>query len=127
MKLSLLIATIATYATARKYKNPPESMMGEFSVRWTMENDKKVGSHALTATEIDGLPKICRRDAVKFDFYCHQYNVGQDSEKSPRYANYMEDSNGDGLETCDVWTQDEEQLLCLGQSCLFEYCICKRD
>ena len=47
--------------------------------------------------------------------------------KTPKYADYTDEND-----SCDVWAADDgtvtvEQAHCLGQDCMFDYCIYKRD
>ena len=75
-----------------------------------------------------GAKKKCAKGVRKFDAYCHQYRVTQkkvDRGEIPKYAD-LTNENGE----CDYAVDDGEaleQLACLGQDCMFDYCIHRRD
>ena len=59
------------------------------------------------------------------DRFCHQYGVEPGTTDTPKFADYT-GFNVAGDATCDGWTEGEEQVHCLGQACMFDYCIYQR-
>ena len=70
----------------------------------------------------------------QFDAYCHQYKINEQKlarGKIPKYADFTVEGS------CDAYAPevDEdgeqihtlEQLACLGQDCMFDYCIWRRE
>ena len=124
MKLSLVLAAIAVSAQAFNPKKTPDTMKGEHELRWALnESDKKEGTDAIIIADAieDGAREVCLRSVKMFDSYCHQYKVGEGSEKAPKYADYTDDGS------CNGWTETNEKAHCLAQECMFEYCLYKRD
>merc|ERR1711948_27580 len=82
----------------------------------------KKGSNAVKKAQLKGKPRQCKKGARQFDKYCHQYAIKDGHRrKTPKYTDY---TNADGA--CDH-DDDLSQAICLGQQCMFEYCIWRRD
>ena len=132
MKLSLILAAIAVSAQAGKPFKPkvtPKSMRGEHTPRYEIDGDVKEGTHAIIVDDelALGNRELCIKEAQLFDEYCHQYKIPLDSAKTPRYADFTK-----GTGNCDIWVPVDGSLTheeghCLAQSCMFEYCMYKRD
>ena len=131
-----LIAAIATYALAYDPQTDiPDRLSEEVTLRWSLVNGKKVGTNAYSKRELkartSGMAtregkRTCKRGAKQFDKYCHQYMIDQDrvdAGRIPKYANFKS-NNGEG--EC-AFTDRLEQLACLGQDCMFDYCIHRRE
>ena len=139
MKLTLVLASVAAYVYAGEGccedigeydpKCIPEALEGpeNWSQRWTTFTNKKGktmkrGSDFVKWSQLKGLPRQCKRGARQFDRYCHQYMIADGREdKTPKYTDY---TGGTGV--CDH-ADDLSQAICLGQQCMFEYCIWRRD
>ena len=104
------------------HRNTPDSMVGAWEARWTDIGGTRVGSNAMLEPELAVLPYYCRIDMEDMDSYCHQYGVVPGTTDTPKFADYTE-LNVAGDATCDGWTDGEEQVHCLGQACMFDYCI----
>ena len=135
MKVSLILAAIAVSAQAGRKFNPkrtPKSMKGEHEPRYTIDavtGEKEATNAINVAAELaDGARELCIKEAQMFDEYCHQYKIEFDSEKTPRYADFTADGEGD----CGFWGNIDDNLThegghCLAQACMFDYCMYKRD
>ena len=104
-------------------------MVGAHEPRWfTNDAGKKEGTHVYDVADelAAGNYELCIKEAMKFDEYCHQYKIEEDSDKTPRYADFT-DAAGD----CGFWSTDgsltHEEGHCLAQDCMFDYCLYKRD
>ena len=72
---------------------------------------------------------------MRFDRYCHQYRVDDDDIEEGEIPKYADLRRGVDPETnekfCNFDVDDEDgivdQYYCLGQQCMFEYCIHRRD
>ena len=143
MKFTLL-AAIATYALAYDPQDIPDGLSAEdVTLRWNDETGKKVGDEAmdraalkeeLKAIDNKAGRKACMKGVRQFDAYCHQYRINEQKlarGKIPKYADFTVDGS------CDAYAPEEdedgeqihtlEQLACLGQDCMFDYCIWRRD
>ena len=124
MKLSLILAAIAVSAQAGREFKPkvtPRSMRGEHTPRYVIEDDEKVGTHAIDVDDelALGHTELCIKEAQLFDEYCHQYKLPLDSKKTPRYADFT-----DGTGDCGMWESADgspvhEEGHCLAQECMF--------
>ena len=124
MKLSLILAAIAASAQAGREFKPkvtPRSMRGEHTPRYVIEDDEKVGTHAIDVDDelALGHTELCIKEAQLFDEYCHQYKLPLDSAKTPRYADFT-----DGTGDCNMWVPADGSLAheeghCLAQECMF--------
>ena len=140
MKITLVLAAVAAYAYADgdccedlgSYdpKCIPEALEGpdNWDARFTLriregKKPKKIGSDMIRWADMRLLQsRQCRRGARQFDAYCHQYNVRDGHpKKTPKYTDY---TGGSGV--CE-YEDDLSQAICLGQQCMFEYCIWRRD
>merc|ERR1719461_305649 len=138
MKITLVLAAVAAYAYADgdccedigSYdpKCIPEALEGPdyWEARFTIREregrkPKKIGSDMIRWADMRLLRRQCRRGARQFDAYCHQYGVRDGHpRKTPKYTDYTTDG---------VCAFDDElsQAICLGQQCMFEYCLYRRD
>ena len=144
MKTSAL-ATLAAFASAKatipcvdgdyKPKCTPEGLVGTWEARWEVEpkeitfTDRRGRERTKTIrykkgsdeADYDQIDEKCRKVARKFDSYCHQFNISDNVDKeaiTPKYADF-----GD----CDQQSEHLEQLQCLSQQCMFDYCLWRRD
>ena len=106
-------------------------MKGDHTQRWTNGSPGKVGSDEFEyidvgSTAAKDIRNWCKRQADEFDKECHQY-PRTTGNGNPRYGDYTDGSgNTDGTQ-CNNWTTDEEESFCLGQDCMFDYCILRRN
>ena len=162
---SAVLAAIATCILAYDPQDIPEDLVEFVEKRWSLvphPNPKKrrsikFGTDALTFGELremravldKGAYRKCRRGALRFDRYCHQYGVDDsDIEEGeiPKYADLRDErqvvnSEGEGVvdsegepvmeKFCNFNVEDNDgivdQYYCLGQQCMFEYCLYRRD
>lgn len=146
MKFTLL-AAIATFALAYDPQDFPETITSaDVTLRWDRaeparegKRGKKEGTHMKDKQELReelraitdrAGKKNCAKGVKQFDAYCHQYKVSQmkvDRGTIPKYAD-LRNVRDDDTETysCD-YDDDLAQLACLGQDCMFDYCIWRRD
>ena len=153
MKLSLL-AALAASSTAKVYPvcAPgsdysrhciPESLVGAWEPRYDDKAtiqveilgrrgriqtlDVPVGSDAYTEELYADLDMTCRKTALAFDEYCHQYKFtettdGLENEVDvPKYADFRLDGS------CERDQDAPAELQCMYQQCMFEYCLYRRD
>merc|ERR1712156_602930 len=127
MKLSLIIAGLALSTQAFNPKRTPESMQGDNTPRFTVDdNGKKVGSDALNygaLVDAGEATQYCLRESKAFDKYCHQYNAKPNKVK---YGDFTVDGD------CTSWEDEDgepttESVYCLAQDCMFDYCLWRRD
>ena len=143
MKFTIL-AAIATFALAYDPQADfPEGLNEDVRLRWARGEPRregkkgpKEGTDAITREELKdvladldkGAKKKCAKGVRKFDAYCHQYAVSQkkvDRGVIPKYADLTNDAG-----ECDYDVEGDEaleQLACLGQDCMFDYCLHRRD
>ena len=139
-----ILAAIATYALAYDPQADfPEGINEDVRLRWKRAEPTREGKRGkkegLEAIKRDVLmekladldraaKKKCARGVRKFDAYCHQYKISQkkvDRGEIPKYADF---TNEAGECDYDVSEGEElEQLACLGQDCMFDYCLFRRD
>lgn len=141
MKITLVLASVAAYVYAGEGeccedlgeydpKCIPEALEGpdNWKQRWeedTRPNGKKmkIGSHSVKRSQLKGLPRQCKKGARQFDKYCHQFKIKDGNRrKTPKYTDYTK-----GTGVCAFEDDDLSQAICLGQQCMFEYCIYRRD
>ena len=142
MKITLLLASVAAYVYAGEDcceeigeyepKCIPEALEGpdNWTARWSPKErpngkkPKKVGTDALKGADFREIEnRQCKKGARQFDAYCHQYNVRDGHpRKTPRYTDYRTEA-GD----CEFAGDDLSKLVCLGNQCMFEYCLYRRD
>ena len=136
MKFTTAILALAALTSAKccskedewTPKCTPEGMKQEFTQRWEKlpvgKNGKmkKVGEQATPMSDLRGLPKTCKKGVRQFDAYCHQYGIKTDNgKKEPRYADYTNDG------VCDYDDDVLEQVHCLAQDCMFDYCMFRKE
>ena len=167
---SAVLAAIATCILAYNPQDIPEDLIEFVEKRWDLvphPNPKKnrqikFGTDALEFGELRlllggldrGAFRKCRRGAMRFDRYCHQYRVNDNAIAEgviPKYADLRNDErpklDSDGEEEvdsegevimekfCNFDVEDDDgladglvdQFYCLGQQCMFEYCIHRRN
>ena len=148
MKLQIFaaIATFANAAPALRICEPgnfhpkctPEDLLGDWEPRYETEAQQRTFTNRrgkeVTRTvnvrvgsdiaDYDLMEADCRPVARKFDAYCHQYGVRETVDRTtvtPKYADFRLD---DG--TCNH-AEHLNELACLSQQCMFEYCLWRRD
>ena len=132
MKLNLitfLLSLVEAQITAEP-KQRPSSMVGDFEQRWETVGGSKVGDEQfefsdIGATASEDINGFCEDQAEAFDRECHQFNRSNGSG-TPRYGDYTDGVNSDGTQ-CNAWQTDVEKSYCLGQDCMFDYCLFVRD
>ena len=105
-------------------------MVGDHTQRWSNSSGSKVGSDQFEFSDIgadasDDINGYCASQAANFDKQCHQFQRSTGSG-NPRYGDYTDGINSDGTQ-CNAWETDVEKSYCLGQDCMFDYCLLRRD
>ena len=132
MKLNLitfLLSLVEAQVNTNPY-NRPSSMVGDFEQRWETVGGSKVGDEQfefsdIGATASEDINGFCEDQAEAFDRECHQFARSTGSG-TPRYGDYTDGVNSDGTQ-CNAWQTDVEKSYCLGQDCMFDYCLFVRD
>ena len=126
MQISFVIAGLTLCTQAQKFIwKVPEAMEGQHRERWTLVDGQKVGTDALDYdAEADTYTRYCLKEAKSFDKYCHQYTIKNGKLK---YGDFT--LSGDSRD-CSHWEDGDvtvEASYCLGQDCMFDYCLWRRD
>lgn len=105
-------------------------MVGDHTQRWSDDSGSKVGSDQFEFSDIgadasEDINGYCASQADDFDKQCHQFSRSTGSG-NPRYGDYTDGGKREGAQ-CNDWQTDVEKSYCLGQDCMFDYCLLRRD